>query len=94
MENSFYVKAAGAPSRLFVFFDMQPVEFRASIIAPITWTLIILFLGWPMLGGVLVIIGLFLGQTDIAFIVALVLGAISMTLIWPYNLTLRVTLGA
>lgn len=73
---------------------MPPVEFRASIIAPITWTLIILFLGWPMLGGVLVIIGLFLGQTDIAFIVALVLGAIWMTLIWPYHLTLRVTLGA
>lgn len=71
---------------------MHPVEFRASMIAPITWTLIILFLGWPLLGGLLVIIGLLFEQADLGFMISLSLGVVWIALIWPYHLTLRVTL--
>jgi hypothetical protein len=71
---------------------MQPVEFRASIVSPITWTLIVLVFGWP-LSALLCLPARAIWTDDVFMILTLVVTLIWLALIWIYFMTLRVTFG-
>jgi len=68
----------------------QDMTFRANIISPITWTLIILVFGWP-LSALACLPARFFWNDDVFLSLSFIVVLVCLTLVWVYFLTLRVT---